>query len=109
MRTHTTGIKRALGAVALALALAAMLAGCADQSHWEVRNEPTTDEERQLVAQQVVKLVHPAVLVLAGHDQDWDDAIKAATESAKTTLCRPTLWEWREGWTGKWRYIEERK
>jgi hypothetical protein len=47
-------------------------------------------------------------MAIAGHDQDWDDTIRAAHDEARRLLCRPTLW-WRAGgeFTGQWRYVPQ--
>jgi hypothetical protein len=94
-----------------AIALALLLCGCEEKRWWVVRNEPTTDAERQAVAEQVARILSSAPATLSGHDQDWDDAIRQATESAKESLCKPTLWECGDFrvWTGRWRYLEEIK
>lgn len=87
-----------------------LFAGCDDDKRWyAVRYVPTTEAERKAVAEQVAKIMSATPRSLSGNDQDWDDAIKAATHSAMTSLCRPTLWEYakygRE--TGNWRYLSE--
>lgn len=98
--------------IALSFALVAMaFAGCSDKpfSQWVVRYEPTTDSERKAVAEQVAKILASTPRSLSGHDQDWDDAIAAATKSAKETLCRPTSWEHLGygNYSGRWRYVDQ--
>lgn len=93
----------------LLILTALLLAGCADRTYWAVRTVPTTDRERADVAEQVRLMMLATPRTLAGHDQDWDDAIRAATESACASLCRPTLWEHSgyQVWTGRWHYLDE--
>lgn len=90
-----------------------LLVSCEEQTTWEVRYEPTTEAERQAVAEQVRAIMASTPGTLSGDDQDWDDFIEAATKSAKQTLCRPTIWERRgnrlESWTGYWKYLSEQK
>lgn len=75
---------------------------------WSIYRVPTTDKERTAVAEMVQRIMSATPRTLSGHDQDWDDAIKAATKSATETLCRPTMWESRGGVrTGRWKYVEE--
>ncbi len=105
----TTCLIRLLITVCI-ISCAFLTSGCnEDKTRWKLRYEPTTDTERQAVANQVIKIMSVTPKTLSGHDQDWDDAIQAATDSAKKTLCRPTLWEHAGygNWTGKWHYIEE--
>jgi hypothetical protein len=93
----------------LAALFVIFLAGCEDDKmYWSERHEPTTDVERQAVAEQVQKIMAATPRTLSGSDQDWDDAIDAATRSAKATCCRTTLWEHVGfgNWTGKWRYAD---
>lgn len=104
----------AIGLVILAL-LAAMVVPIyvnvtqPDPLYWVMRYEPTTPDERRAVADHVAKILAATPRTLSGHDQDWDDAIKEATKSAKETLCRPTMWECRKygAPTGKWHYVGE--
>lgn len=98
--------------LASGLGVLLLLSGCGeseDKLHWTVRREPMTEAECRAVSDQVVRIMASTPKTLSGHDQDWDDAIKAATASAKETLCRPTLWESRNygRLTGKWRYLDE--
>ena len=99
----------------LFLLVAILLAGCAPTYEWRLKNEPTTDAERRACAEHVEKVLAATPHSLAGHDQDWDDAIRAAENEARQTLCRPTLWEWKEynvfsphaEWTGRWKYFDQ--
>ena len=97
--------------ICVIFALCFVWCGCTEQVYWSVRNEPTTEAERVAVAEQVKKIMAATPRTMSGHDQDWDDAIAAATRSAKETLCRPTLWEHLsyQRWTGKWRYLDDGK
>lgn len=94
----------------LAALAALLLAGCsnpAERTYWHLRHEPSTDAERRAVAEQVVKIMQSNPSSLAGAWTGWDDAINAATRSAKETLCKPTMWEQMDGYrTGRWRYAE---
>ncbi len=98
--------------LSLAIGSAFLLTACGpEKTYWVVRTEPTTEAEHRAVAEQVAKIMAAAPRTLSGNDQDWDDAIKAATVSAKETICRPTIWE-HHGygvWTGQWRYVSENK
>ncbi len=97
--------------IIVAIAVIVTLTSCDDSKtqYWAERQVPTTDEERRAVAEQVAKILAATPRTLSGDDQDWDDAIEAATKSARESLCRPTLWEHKGYglWTGKWKYIEE--
>jgi hypothetical protein len=79
---------------------AVCLTGCAKQ--WAIRQEPITPEERLCVARQEVAILSSAV-----HDsavRGWDDAIKAAHESACKSCVPLRLWEYDTGtsqWTGE--------
>jgi hypothetical protein len=87
-----------------------LCSGCGRQ--WVEHREPMNDDERTKIAAYVEKVMESTPKSLAGHDQDWDDAIKAAHYTATQIYCRPTFWEW-DGWsqnyTGRWRYMEEPK
>lgn len=116
MKTHITNrLLRAgrLPALALALCSALLFSGCehpkTEEKYWALRTVPTTDQERKSVSEQVAKIMEATPRSLAGDDQDWDDAIRAATASAQETLCQPTMWEHRGYgiWTGKWHYADE--
>lgn len=52
---------------------------------------PTTPEEREQVIMLEAQLLRDIPSVLSGHDQDWDDAIRAAHAVACKTICEPTL------------------
>lgn len=93
-----------------------MLCGCGSRTVWIERYEPTTDAERQAIAQHVECILTPPPTTLSGHDQDWELAIAQAHAEARHSLCRSTYWEWQvdsflDGgngrFTGKWRYAEE--
>lgn len=102
------GVK--LSALALVAGSAFILTGCGPQIWWQERHTPTTDAERKAVAEQEEKILAATPTTLAGHDQDWDDAIKAAHDAACKTQCRVTLWEMADyNATGKWRYADANK
>lgn len=86
------------------------LCSCEDSSktYWHVRYEPTTTEEQQAVAEQVKNIMAKTPTTLSGDRQNWQQAIEAATKSAKESLCKPTLWEsYPFGrWTGKWKRLD---
>lgn len=89
----------------LLLAVALVGCGCARRYDWRERNEPTTEAERQAVATMIEKIMQATPRTLSGHDQDWDDAIAAATRSATNSQCRTTYWEYY--WTppdGVWHF-----
>jgi hypothetical protein len=94
------------------LPLLALLAGCSpSEPYWIERHVPTTLAERQSVAEMTTKILAATPTSLAGHDQDWDDAIEMAQETAAKTLCEPTYWERAQrdaggywDYTGRWRY-----
>lgn len=77
-----------------------------DTPKWHLEYEPTTDQEREQVANHVQKILGATPSSLAGNDQDWDDAIKTAHQDAKRLFCKPTLWEYvRFQKTGHWKPI----
>lgn len=84
-----------------------LLSGCNDK-YWRLKYTPTTGDERKAVCEHAEKILAVTPRELAGHDQDWDDAIQAAHLTAREAICRPTLWEF-DGYleTGRWKYIEE--
>ncbi len=85
--------------------LSSVLCGCGDNERWIERRLPTTDEERKLCAEHVEKIISQVPRTLSGHDQDWDDAIAQAHYQATMMLCRPTLWQLKDGdFTGQWKY-----
>jgi hypothetical protein len=105
------GVRMKKMMVVIAGALVAVGCGSRDPV-WVERHVPTTDDERRAVAEMVEKVLAATPGSLGGHDQDWDDAIEEAKDSAMETLCRPTYWERApigfaaEMWdyTGRWRY-----
>lgn len=87
-----------------------LLTGCGPDIWYQERNTPTTDAERRAVAEQAEKILAATPRSLSGHDQDWDDAIRQAHDSACRTQCRTTIWEM-DGYhaTGRWYYAAEHK
>lgn len=83
-----------------------VLCGCKEQPNaWVVRHVPTTQEERKVVAEMVVKLCEVSN---PKSDEEPEDMIAQAETTACRVLCRPTMWEWGEyRETGKWRYVED--
>lgn len=96
--------------LAIFLACLVTLASCDsdEKRYWHVRYVPTTPEEQKAVAEQVAAIMASAPDRVAGDSQGWEQAIEAATQSAKESLCRPTLWESRSfgRYTGQWKYLE---
>jgi hypothetical protein len=80
-----------------------------DKKYWHLRYEPTTPEEQQAVAAQVIAIMAKTPASLSGESQNWQEAIEAATTSAKESVCTPTLWESYEfgRWTGKWKHLDK--
>lgn len=109
-------MKNKLVWIAMAFAIC-LLTGCSPTIKWVERYEPRTDAERNSIAAHVEKIMEATPKTLSGHDQDWDDAIRMATEEAKTIYCRKTLAEWKvaaffgdwsdNGLTGRWKYADE--
>ena len=96
---------------AFAFVVAFTPCSCSDEDgrkYWHVRYEPTTPEEQKAVAEQVKAIMVGTPTTLSGDTQNWQEAIEAATKSAKETLCKPTLWEsYAFGrWTGKWKHLD---
>lgn len=94
-----------------AFVVALTLCSCSDEDgrkYWHVRYEPTTPEEQKAVAEQVKAIMAGTPTTLSGDRQNWQQAIEAATKSAKESLCKPTLWEsYSFGrWTGKWKHLD---
>jgi hypothetical protein len=90
-----------------------LLTGCYDNEapFWIERHVPTTPEERVAVAAMTEKILAATPDSLSGHDQDWDDAIERAKESAEEICCAPTYWERvyvparaSYDYTGRWRH-----
>ena len=67
--------------------------GCGKQTYWDMKHVPTTDSERAKVAEETERILAATPRNLSGHDQDWDDAIQEAKETAMETWCKPTLWK----------------
>ena len=90
----------------LFLCLALAFAGCGpERTWWVVDYVPMTEAERKAVADEQSRILSGTPHVLSGHDQDWDDAIKAAHEAAIHSCCEPRLFEVREYSvkTGNWK------
>lgn len=91
-----------------ALVVACVLCLCGCGRTWNVRNVPTTAEERAAVAEHAREVLSAIPKTLSGDDQDWDDSIREAHEQAREILCEPTLWEWDRGecrYTGNWKKL----
>lgn len=99
------------------LAVVLLFSGCAKKVRWIERREPVTDEQRRAIADHAARIIASTPHTLAGHDQDWDDAIKEAHRQATYIFCPLTLWEYEysaapgsiDGFTGRWKYAEPLK
>ena len=80
-----------------------VLAGLCGCTQWVADYRPETPEEQQAVADLTLKLVGEVPQTLSGHDQDWDDVIKAAHAVATKTACKRRYYElhWWDGYTGR--------
>jgi len=88
---------------ALILLCALALCGCEDKLEWLVEQRPETSAERDACAKLEVELMAKFPQSVAGHDQDYDDAIIEARNAAVLTVCRRRRYE--AYWTGsRWRY-----
>jgi hypothetical protein len=102
---RTSRLKRIVRGLAALLCVAIL--ACKPDPYWRLRTVPTTEAERVKVAELETQILRSTPATLAGHDQDWDDAILAAHQTAVETVCAPTLWEYQPGhgrqeWTGQW-------
>ena len=70
--------------------LALLLSGCSDYESMSYL--PVTPEEQKCVQETQIKIISSTPKSLAGHDQDWDDAIKAANDVANKSCCKPRMW-----------------
>jgi len=70
---------------------------------------PMTQQERENVERMTTCILNNTPQSMAGNDQDWDDAIRAAYKVACWTWCEPRLFEHRTCGgdyarpTGNWR------
>jgi hypothetical protein len=86
---------------ALILALSLIVPAC---TQWVGDQRPETPEERACVERVQIQILEGTPRSLDGHDQDWDDAIKAANSVACKTCCKVRSYEWdivSSQWTGK--------
>lgn len=72
--------------------------GCSNS--WVPRQKPETPEERKAVADHEARILSNIPKALAGHDQDWDDAIAMAHRVAVETHCKTRLYEFDRGFDG---------
>ena len=98
----------------LSLLFCLLLVGCGGTS-WQERIVPTTDAERQAIAQHVERVLDTPY-VMSGDDQDWEDVVDSTYREATILFVRKTYWEWycagmfdykATGYTGRWRYADE--
>ena len=91
-----------------------LLVGCSN-AVWKERSVPTTDAERQAIAQHVERVLDTPY-VMSGDDQDWEDVVDSTYREATILFVRKTYWEWYSagmfdykatGYTGRWRYADE--
>lgn len=62
-------------------------------TQWVVEKRPETPEEREAVAREEKSILAHAPHSLSGHDQDWDDAIRAVHYMEVSTACKSRLYE----------------
>ena len=87
--------------ILLSCVLVMAMCGCSSESSWHADRKVETSVERACVLQQERELLGNPPRNMSGHDQDWDDAIKAAHTSALDTCCKTRLYERRDQrWTG---------
>lgn len=86
------------------------LGGCEPTETWVLKHEPTTPEERKAVAEHVEKILIALPNKVSGDDQDLEDITEATYLEARKSICRPTLWQFKNGnYTGVFKYVEEQK
>lgn len=91
----------------IALLCLPLFMGCSNS--WVPQRKPETPEERKAVMEHETKILSNIPKTLAGHDQDWDDAIATAHRVAVETQCKTRLYEhdpgWKNGYTGRMKEI----
>jgi hypothetical protein len=103
IKEHWVDVVSWLAMTAMAVCL---LWGIAYAQTWRIHHEPLTAEERAAVAAMTERILSATPRQLAGHDQDWDDAVRAAHRAACETHCAPRLFEYRgQRRTGHWKAI----
>lgn len=82
--------------------------GCSNS--WVPQQKPETPEERKAVMEHETKILSNIPKTLAGHDQDWDDAIAMAHRVAVLTHCKTRLYEFKTGFdcnfTGRMKEVQ---
>lgn len=65
-----------------------LLASCGGSStYWRDECIITTDAQRAAIKEHTERILNHTPASLAGHDQDWDDAIAAAHQQATMLYC----------------------
>jgi hypothetical protein len=75
-----------------------LISGCSPD--WIPQRKAETTEERKCVAEHEAKILNNVPKTLAGHDQDWDDAIVEAHKIAIDTCCQTRQYEFSRGFDG---------
>lgn len=106
IKEHWVDVVSWMAMAVMAVGLLWLLWGIANAQTWRIHHEPMTAEERAAVAAMTERILSATPRQLAGHDQDWDDAVRAAHRAACETHCAPRLFEYRgPRRTGQWKAI----
>jgi hypothetical protein len=94
--------------VALWLVIAS-LAGCAKpiETEWLMRSECMEQRHRDKAAEIAKTFLAATPSTVSGDDQDWEDSINAAAARAQELACPTVLMEYRNGFTGRWKYVNQ--
>jgi hypothetical protein len=99
-----------IGSSVLLCGLILLLCGC--ENTWHPKRQIETPEERRCVVEQEARIMSNVPKTLSGHDQDWDDAIKAAHNVAVESCCKTRQYEYDRAmfshifWTGRMREVQ---
>lgn len=106
IKQHVVDLAFWSGIAAVAACLVWFCVRMETRESWVISREPMTAEERAAVAAMTERILSATPRQLAGHDQDWDDAVRAAHRAACETHCAPRLFEYRgPRRTGHWKAI----